>query len=150
MHPPSLAMWIIELSDSDHKEGVVRACSHGRTVIFQSVAFAGHLFLSQQAKGMSSVLNPTFPWERSEWAWLTTRTWSQWDGSLQGSGGWETASLLCYWFAFSLQKGEADAVSLDGAFIYVAGRCGLVPVLAESYSRWRRSSLVFSSPWPWT
>ncbi|XP_062070603.1 inhibitor of carbonic anhydrase-like isoform X2 [Lepus europaeus] len=33
----------------------------------------------------------------------------------------------------AIMKGEADAVSLDGGFIYVAGRCGLVPVLAESY-----------------
>nr|KAF6310798.1 lactotransferrin [Myotis myotis] len=32
----------------------------------------------------------------------------------------------------SLQKGEADAMSLDGGFIYIAGKCGLVPVLAES------------------
>lgn len=30
-------------------------------------------------------------------------------------------------------KGEADAMSLDGGFAYVAGHCGLVPVLAENY-----------------
>lgn len=34
---------------------------------------------------------------------------------------------------FPLQKGEADAISLDGGFVYTAGMCGLVPVVAESY-----------------
>ncbi|KAM4821185.1 lactotransferrin [Thomomys bottae] len=32
----------------------------------------------------------------------------------------------------AILKGEADGMSLDGGFIYTAGRCGLVPVLAEN------------------
>lgn len=34
---------------------------------------------------------------------------------------------------FLLQKGEADAVTLDGGLVYTAGVCGLVPVMSERY-----------------
>ncbi|CAH6777817.1 inhibitor of carbonic anhydrase [Phodopus roborovskii] len=33
----------------------------------------------------------------------------------------------------AIMKGEADAMSLDGGFAYIAGHCGLVPVLGENY-----------------
>ncbi|XP_058513011.1 inhibitor of carbonic anhydrase-like [Ochotona princeps] len=33
----------------------------------------------------------------------------------------------------ALMKGEADAASVDAGLVYLAGRCGLVPVLAENY-----------------
>ncbi|XP_021027739.1 lactotransferrin [Mus caroli] len=32
----------------------------------------------------------------------------------------------------AIMKGDADAMSLDGGYIYTAGKCGLVPVLAEN------------------
>ncbi|XP_052585733.1 inhibitor of carbonic anhydrase [Peromyscus californicus insignis] len=33
----------------------------------------------------------------------------------------------------AIMKGDADAMSLDGGFAYIAGHCGLVPVLGENY-----------------
>ncbi|XP_010222117.1 PREDICTED: serotransferrin [Tinamus guttatus] len=32
-----------------------------------------------------------------------------------------------------IMKGEADAISVDGGFVYTGGECGLVPVMGENY-----------------
>ncbi|KAM4821346.1 inhibitor of carbonic anhydrase-like isoform 2-T2 [Thomomys bottae] len=39
----------------------------------------------------------------------------------------------------AIVKGEGDAMSLDGGHVYLAGQCGLAPVLAENYEPTRRS-----------
>lgn len=41
-------------------------------------------------------------------------------------------------------------MSLDGGFIYTAGKCGLVPVLAENYCKWRGGSPCFLPSGLWT
>lgn len=37
-------------------------------------------------------------------------------------------------------------MSLNGGFIYTAGKCGLVPVLGENYSKWMEVSLAVLFP----
>ncbi|XP_043925554.1 serotransferrin-A-like isoform X2 [Protopterus annectens] len=34
-----------------------------------------------------------------------------------------------------IMRGESDAMALDGGYIYTAGQCGLVPVMAEYYDK---------------
>lgn len=41
-------------------------------------------------------------------------------------------------------------MSLDGGFIYSAGRCGLVPVLAENQSEWSWSLSGCGEEWALT
>lgn len=36
---------------------------------------------------------------------------------------------------FSFKRDEVDAVSLDASHVYIAGKCGLVPVAAEYYGK---------------
>lgn len=55
----------------------------------------------------------------------------QWSSQSMGNVTCATAATTEDCIALVL-KGEADAMSLDGGFIYIAGKCGLVPVLAES------------------
>lgn len=40
--------------------------------------------------------------------------------------------MFCFVY-YIFQKGEADAVSLDGGYLYTAGACGLVPAMQEIY-----------------
>ncbi|XP_045712983.1 lactotransferrin [Phyllostomus hastatus] len=59
------------------------------------------------------------------------RKCQQWSSQSNGTVTCATAANTEDCIALVL-KGEADALSLDGGFIYVAGKCGLVPVLAEN------------------
>ncbi|XP_036985916.2 lactotransferrin [Artibeus jamaicensis] len=59
------------------------------------------------------------------------RKCEQWSGQSNGKVTCATAAGPEDCIALIL-KGEADAISLDGGFVYTAGKCGLVPVLAES------------------
>ncbi|XP_062970506.1 lactotransferrin [Cynocephalus volans] len=59
------------------------------------------------------------------------RKCSRWSSASGGSVACATAPTTEDCIALIL-KGEADAMSLDGGFIYTAGKCGLVPVLAEN------------------
>ncbi|XP_008258743.2 lactotransferrin [Oryctolagus cuniculus] len=56
---------------------------------------------------------------------------SQWSRLSQGSVACAVAPTTEDCIALIL-KGDADAMSLDGGYIYTAGKCGLVPVLAEN------------------
>ncbi|PNJ31814.1 LTF isoform 4, partial [Pongo abelii] len=60
------------------------------------------------------------------------RKCNQWSGLSEGSVNCSSASTTEDCIALVL-KGEADAMSLDGGYVYTAGKCGLVPVLAENY-----------------
>lgn len=61
-----------------------------------------------------------------------------------GHVGLERISFYLLWCVVSLQKGEADAMSLDGGYLYIAGKCGLVPVLAENYGKWEGQWFISS------
>ncbi|KAL2804358.1 serotransferrin isoform 3 [Daubentonia madagascariensis] len=41
-----------------------------------------------------------------------------------------------------IMNGEADAMSLDGGYVYIAGKCGLTPVLAENYNNYNSNDCV--------
>uniref|UniRef100_A0A2K5NI30 Lactotransferrin n=1 Tax=Cercocebus atys TaxID=9531 RepID=A0A2K5NI30_CERAT len=56
----------------------------------------------------------------------------QWSALSEGNVNCSLASTADDCIALVL-KGEADAMSLDGGYVYTAGKCGLVPVLAENY-----------------
>ncbi|XP_057561065.1 lactotransferrin [Hippopotamus amphibius kiboko] len=71
---------------------------------------------------------------RVVWCAVGPEEWRKcWQWSIQSGGevSCATASSAEDCIALVL-KGEADALSLDGGYIYTAGKCGLVPVLAES------------------
>ncbi|KAI5207914.1 Lactotransferrin [Manis pentadactyla] len=59
------------------------------------------------------------------------RKCDQWSSASNGKVTCASAATADDCIALAL-KGEADAMSLDGGLIYVAGKCGLLPVLAEN------------------
>nr|CAH10347.1 iron binding protein [Struthio camelus] len=54
--------------------------------------------------------------------------WSVVSGEVDCAVGANTKECI-----IKIMKGEADAISLDGGFVYTAGVCGLVPVMGENY-----------------
>lgn len=62
------------------------------------------------------------------------RKCDQWSSASNGKVTCASAATADDCIALAL-KGEADAMSLDGGLIYVAGKCGLLPVLAENQSK---------------
>ncbi|KAL4677951.1 hypothetical protein H8959_020625 [Pygathrix nigripes] len=61
------------------------------------------------------------------------RKCNQWSALSKGNVNCSSASTTDDCIALVL-KGEADAMTLDGGYVYTAGKCGLVPVLAENYN----------------
>uniref|UniRef100_H0WRM6 Serotransferrin n=1 Tax=Otolemur garnettii TaxID=30611 RepID=H0WRM6_OTOGA len=45
-----------------------------------------------------------------------------------------------------IMNGEADAMSLDGGYVYIAGKCGLMPVMAENYENYENSGKCTENP----
>ncbi|XP_012576072.1 PREDICTED: lactotransferrin isoform X2 [Condylura cristata] len=73
------------------------------------------------------------------------RKCARWSSLSDGSVACATASTPEDCISLVL-KGEADALSLDGGYIYTAGKCGLVPVLAENRKSNKRQSDCVQKP----
>ncbi|XP_040204702.1 serotransferrin-A-like [Rana temporaria] len=95
--------------------------------------YLGSAFTSA-SKALSNALEP--PSEKSiRWCTQSTEEKNKCDNWSVASEG----SIECVEASFAEEcitkvlKGEADAVSLDGGYLYTAGACGLVPAMQEIY-----------------
>ncbi|XP_074819359.1 ovotransferrin-like [Natator depressus] len=89
----------------------------------------------QSLRPVSSLETPEAPLKKVKWCTISKDEKAKCDEWSAVSGG----SLDCAVAETTedciakITKGDADAISLDGGYVYTAGKCGLVPVMGEYY-----------------
>ncbi|TFK03918.1 apelin receptor A-like [Platysternon megacephalum] len=89
----------------------------------------------QSLRPVASLETPEAPLKKVKWCTISKDEKAKCDEWSAVSGG----SLDCAVAETTqeciakITKGDADAISLDGGYVYTAGTCGLVPIMGEYY-----------------